>query len=876
MHIDLLKHFKNKTHSNLGVLVGTGFLREEIKDQLLSHGIPLSGHVIASLEELALKVLKLENVQLIRAASRRELLKQIFHKPSISRRFPELGKLRRQRKFYENLDQSIQESRAFYSNDAEREAFHAILDEKCGVRPLRHEVAKLTLFFEVYLAARNLYDETRLIKEASLIPREEIHFGSEIPRNWILVSDRKLVSIERQLIDHLGFQVMESSDEAAALIQHIQIEQWHTLDDAAEGLLDALIDSDPGLSQKHAIVFSGNMQSRLSLQLAMQSRGLIEESPRDPLYWKNKEDLKSALMPFTLMSSRFGVNEVIQFILLTQGQSVSSQIWIKEIMNRGVREGLASYAGGRLSDLHSRLKKISDAWSGKKTLSELRDIHLDFLMTIPLSGETFQAIEKLYDGMIDEERFGVFKSEGEHSARESLWAWSERIMDRIRDFTAPAPVLRSDSGIQIFRHSQSSLSSFDQVWLFGIEPADLIHHSIGNLAFSDRERETIGREFDCDTASNRTERTIQAFLSWFGKSDRQIQWHSSHLSWNGSENEQPTLLNSLLEQKTGARITVKEHGAHPRWMPSYLTRGKHSSAQIKVPNATEPTQLSASHLDRYSRCAFTYLAMNVWKAEDRRRSEIDLWPEVKGQILHDSVTEVLKTGAKPADAVNTAWEKNHLRGLIPSQRLEKLLKRRLIEVVTLFKEKDDEYKERSETKTLSLDDTELVIERAGVKLQGRPDRIDEHRDGLFIMDFKSTSSLPSGIDMVERGYRLQMPFYALALKEQTGKPVLGVQFIELTKKPSRSKGIFFEQWNGKTAGKLTNTRSKLNVFASPPDEVWRRADQHILQTTMQIKQKQFNAEPKDEKECRLCAFMDLCQKRRFISGPESEMNIDDS
>ncbi|MCM0606845.1 MAG: PD-(D/E)XK nuclease family protein [Xanthomonadaceae bacterium] len=855
MHVELL-----------GRLIGIGFLREEIKDQLLSQNIPLSGHVILSLEEIALKVLKLENVQLIRAASRRELLKQIFLKPAISRQFPELYKLRRQRKFYENLDQSVQESRSFYSNEHEREAFHSLLDEKCGARPLRHEVAKLTLFFEVYLSARHLYDETRLIKEAAAVPRDEINLGDDIPRNWMLISDRKLVSIEKQLMDHLGFKLTEPENHSKSLVSQIQIEEWHTPDDAAEGLLDELVQVDPELSQKHAIIFSGNMQSRLSLQLAMQSRGLIEESPRDPLYWKNKEDLKSALIPFTLMSSRFGIDEVIEFILLTRGQSVSTQIWIKEIMNRGIREGLSSYQGGKLSDLHTRLKKISDSWSGKKTLTELRDVHLDFLMTIPLSGETFNAIEKLYDGMLDEEEYGVFKS-----GRESLWSWSERILDRIKDFTAPAPILRSNSGIQIFRHSQSSLSEFDHVWFFGIEPKDLIHHSIGNLAFSDREREYIGREFDCDTASIRTEKTIEAFLSWFTKSDSQIQWHSSRLSWNGSENEQPSLMSSLLEKRTSAKLSVNKRGAHPRWWPSYLTRGAHSLPLIKVSNVVEPSQLSASHLDRYSRCAFTYLAMNVWKAEDRRVSEIDLWPDVRGTILHDSVTEVLKSGVKPTEAVNTAWTKNKIRGLIPSIRLEKLLKRRLVEIVTLFKEKDDEYKERSETKTIALDDMDLLMERSGVKLQGRPDRIDEHKDGLFIMDFKSTSSLPSGQDMVERGYRLQLPFYALALEEKLKKPIIGVQFIELTKKPSRSKGIFFEQWNGKTAGKLTNTRSKLNVFSSNPDEVWKRADSHILSTIEKIKNNEFSAEPKDVKECRLCAYMDLCQKRRFAAQSEPDI-----
>ena len=840
---------------NRGVLIGTGFLREEIKDQFLSKGIPLQGHRIISLEDLAIRVLKLEKIQLIKPAGRRELLKQLFLKPSTGKLFPELYRLRRQRKFFESLDQAIQESRSFYSNDAEREAFHSVLDDKCGPRLLRHEVARLTLFFEVYLSARDLYDETRLIKEATQADSESLDLGDAVPKDWLFLSDRKLVAMERAFIDRLGFQVVEEEKKSTEIQSEIKIDQWHTSDDAAEGLMDALMSSDPEMSKRHAIVFSGDMQDRLSLQLAMSGRGLIEESERDPLYWKNKEDLKLALLPFELMGSRFERDTVIEYILFTQGRSISSQIWIKEIMSRGIRLGLGSYQGGKLSDLYARLEKIQKIWSGKKTLTELRDIHLEFLMSISISGETYHALEQMYDGMSEEQGYGIFKNDAGSDVRESLYLWSERIKDRIKDFTAPAPILRSNSCIQVFRLSHSSLSEFDHVWIYGVTPSHLVHQSIGNMAFSDRERELIGREFDCDTASSRTEKTMQSFYSWLYRPNATLGWHSSELGWNGSEMESPTLLK--------LNLTVTHHGAHPRWLPAYISRGAHSSDTVVIPNVEVPDHLSASHLDRYSRCAFTYLAQSIWKAEDRRESDVELWPEVRGQILHDAVTAVLATGATPSAALEAAWSKSKLRGLISSVRVEKLMKRRLIEIITLFKEKEDEYKERSETKTISLDDQELTLNRAGIEIQGRPDRIDEHKDGLFIMDFKSTSDLPSGQDMVDTAYRLQMPFYALALKEKTKKPVIGVQFIELTRKPSRSKGIFFDKWNGKTPGNLTNTRSKLNVFNTGPDEICNKVDAEITATLEAIQRKEFHVRPKFETECRLCSYMDLCQKRRL-------------
>src|SRR5690606_19600278 len=103
-----------------------------------------------------------------------------------------------------------------------------------------------------------------------------------------------------------------------------------------------------------------------------------------------------------------------------------------------------------------------------------------------------------------------------------------------------------------------------------------------------------------------------------------------------------------------------------------------------------------------------------------------------------------------------------------------------------------------------------------------------YRDGLFVIDYKTSSSQPSGKDMIESGYRLQLPYYALAAMARYGKPVYGVQFVELTRKGARSKGVFLKRFNGKKEGCLTHTRAYTSIFdVEDPAELWSKAREHV-------------------------------------------------
>jgi RecB family exonuclease len=286
--------------------------------------------------------------------------------------------------------------------------------------------------------------------------------------------------------------------------------------------------------------------------------------------------------------------------------------------------------------------------------------------------------------------------------------------------------------------------------------------------------------------------------------------------------------------------------------------------------------VQATALDHYSRCGFMALGASRWKLRDLRDPSLELWADVKGILLHKAVELLIvsfsaghKLSLSASEAIEQAWLEKKPKGLTGGQRIENLIKRKLEKVLESFLFDEKIYRERSGAKVHDLESIKLELKLKGGVIRGRPDRIDETEDGsgYFVIDYKTTSALPSGFDMVENGYRLQLPFYALALDQiarMKTKETLGAQFIELTRNGVRSKGIFFTQSNGKESGKLTRVRANSkSLFAAEPNEVWKKAQFQIENHFESLVSGLHTANPKQETDCRLCSYSDLCGKRRL-------------
>jgi hypothetical protein len=229
----------------------------------------------------------------------------------------------------------------------------------------------------------------------------------------------------------------------------------------------------------------------------------------------------------------------------------------------------------------------------------------------------------------------------------------------------------------------------------------------------------------------------------------------------------------------------------------------------------------------------------------------------------------------PKQALEQAWKAVYPvgpKGLIRSPRIENYVKSRMVTLLEIFLEKEKEYLKRSGVTPVSLDETQMILNLDGVSIRGKPDRVDRHRDGWFVLDYKTSGTVAHGIDILENGYRLQLPFYGLAVRKETQQAVLGVQFVELDRRGSRKSGIFFNTHNGKEEGNLTQARANSkSLFSLPQEEVWNRLEDQVLQKAKAFVNGEFEARPNVPRrtlECSQCRVADLCGFRRW-NEPDS-------
>jgi len=333
--------------------------------------------------------------------------------------------------------------------------------------------------------------------------------------------------------------------------------------------------------------------------------------------------------------------------------------------------------------------------------------------------------------------------------------------------------------------------------------------------------------------------------------------------------------------------TDGECGSHGRWTPSYDAVRPVPPQRFNLPALPGVPAIHATALDRFSRCPFTALASARWRLRDAREPEAELWPDVRGELLHAAVKILVEARdpegfffKSPEVALEEAWREVQPGGLLRGERLRSYARATLVTVLAKFCEKERAYVQRANTSVLSLEGPEVRLEFPAFSVNGRPDRIDAvdgavegSEPGLFVLDYKSSSVLPKGNEMLE-GYRLQLPFYAVAAARHFGRAALGVQYVELNRKGGRGNGIFFKQLNGKEAGKLTNSRSRSSVLDLAPEEVWSLCVGHIEKCGKAFCAGEFAAAPAKEIECRSCMFSDLCGRRRAAAVSEEETDGD--
>jgi RecB family exonuclease len=663
-------------------------------------------------------------------------------------------------------------------------------------------------------------------------------------------------------------------------------EAWHTVDDCCDRLADALLlEADEGRLGENGVLLPDHPAVRRSLKRALSERGLQLKDPRDPTRLRWEESVKTALLPLDVVARRFRYDDVLSFLHSAwmrldsdpEAEMREKRRIHQEVLDRGIRAGLESYSGPKLERLRAMLDLLQTAFAPRLRVDEVAGFHLAWIKR----NESFDAwVHEFFEALWTrfEQDLGVI---GEARKAAPLLFWLERLRLRIQDATPPFEKVQYGEGVEIFRLGQTPLRYPSRLWCLAIPPRYTTGEGGGDYYLSDREREILSGHFQVRSQIQEAETRRQVLKLWLEHA-RETVFLDAIYDWDGRERES---IEPLL-QEMAIGTEKKQRWSHPRWAPSYLHPSKSPPRQISLP-VSDAVEIRASDLEAYSRCPFLGLALGRWKLKDAKESDIDLRGDSRGTLLHEAVRILVQSrrdtgrfSVSPGDALEEAWRNRRPNGLFQGERLATYTKRKLLPVLEAFLAGEEKYIERAGTTVLALEEPKLryVVDlgvqedgsRRQVAVVGVPDRIDEHPDGIFVIDYKSNSASPGADRMIEHGYRLQLPLYALAAANHYDKKPIGVQFVQLDRDSTRSKGIFFSTWNGKDHGKLTaTTKNNKSLVDLSPDDVWAKMAEEIERHVKEYISGNFEAKPKPAKngpyvECESCFVRDACGQRRFL------------
>lgn len=852
--------------------VGPGYSREEVKSFFLERGIALVGNGITTPELLCREILRLSGASQaelspLGATARQEVLRLLLNEPAISAHLPELKRLRRQRNFFDKLDRSIQAGMMCFAHEEERAVIHERLNAHLGENPIRDEMNGLARAYTAWIEAESLIDPPLLYEKATEFLRDQ-GWPSELycPEKIVILAARKLESRELGFWEQLEASVSleflphQNSEAISHPIWHW--ERWHTFDDAVGSLSPRLLRT---AASKDAVVIPDDPSLRRSLSEAFRSNEVVLADPRDPTVIRSNERLKIAMLPLELVAMQYERSAVLSYV--RRFFSSSGEI-LSQVNRLGVRRGLESYQGKGLSELFASLSDLEERFGGRNRIEEIKEAHLAWVAEMLAEDSTYLIIERLWKEFEDD----LNQLKRAHR-RAPCRYWYDRLSQRLSQLSPPAEPLQPRAGVSLYRLQQApffaggaSLEDAQKkhLWLVGLPSKWFSGEGLGDLWFTERAREVLCGEFPVRSAIQVREERLQMMEEWIDWAD-EVHILDAQYSWDGREQE--SILPALREFASwGFSIEAPEvFGSYGPRALSYGTPQGIQPQEIQL-IATEVKELSASGIDQYSRCAFLGLATQRWKLEDEKDPESELWPEVKGQILHRAVEYMVRDRLSSRDSLDRAWKEVGTQGLLQSQRLKKFIQDRLLVVLDAFWEEEKKYRNRSGARSIGIEEKEpLTLSIAGGTLKGRPDRVDEIDDGIMVIDYKTASSVPNGRKMRKKSYRLQLPFYALAAQEKYQKKAIGAQFIQLTPQATRSYGVFFTLFNGKDAGCLTQLRkNSLSLFDDSPEETWGDFQKQLENEFTAYLNGKFSPVPKEESECRSCHYRDLCGRRRLL------------
>ena len=803
-----------------------------------------------------------------------ELLRQAFRDENLRTALPILSQHRFRPRFFEGLDRSLQQGRLLFSHEEEAQVLRGRLNE-ARADPKREEFFLLNRYWERLLELRDLWDEPRVFEVASQRISES-DFSKSIFVLEHFVNPPRLKSFWDELSRKTGVTTIPSHSLVVEKEVSLARKQAHSLEDAAHFLLDLLVEealADPSALDRHAIVIPDEPSIRRTLKRVAESRGVPLQDPRDPTLIVQSEAIKRATLEMELVARGFPSSLMLAWIGTQPELRPQAGEYRKKIIESGAVQGIESYA--RMEPVRDALTALQKRYPSRLTLTELNQAISDSIAALSLPAWVDPIFERFFSQWMQS-----FEQIGLQHRKRPLRYWLEQVQEKLRRATPVSTPFKNRTGLRLFRVDQAVAFGGEApkgltVHFFGVPPAFFEPREEGNEWFSARDREVLSTEFGLPSYREAQAQAVQSFQNW-------ARWGASAVFWDYEYDEGGSEVESC-DLNLGAipslGLSEKENlGAHPKTIPSLQARLKERSSEVRVP--LPKTEWPVSFLNAYGNCAFTAYAGFLLSLYDEREPDFELQGDAYGNLVHAALEKIVteKGEVDLIEVFDFAWKKTRPVAWFKSERLYRAIRYRTLKLLVHFLESETEYRARSGAEPAHLE-YPIEWEKDGLHFKGRIDRVDQHAEGLVLMDYKTGSSVPNGKETLEKGVGLQLPLYALALKEKSNQEVVAAQYLKLNpNEVNRNAGILFTRYNRSRKSDavehaITTARSNVaSLFAEAPDEIWSRVDQKISELIARAKEGHFTANPAKPADCDRCRYLLVCGRLR--AGLDTEKGAD--
>lgn len=349
------------------------------------------------------------------------------------------------------------------------------------------------------------------------------------------------------------------------------------------------------------------------------------------------------------------------------------------------------------------------------------------------------------------------------------------------------------------------------------------------------------------------------------------------------------------EELTEPKATRWDHLLHATEREVLKLRGRSTlevellTSRIEIDQGRKPLptinldtvpSLSASQIEKYLKCPFTFAAQKVFRLQDHPELDLDEDPRSKGTFAH-ALFETLSgsefySGVSDQtlnDILENIKERQGL--LIADPRLWASMKRRYFNLARRFLRFESEWRRMFPDSKIIAAEKDFVFffdpqngnmfldSRPGtLKFSGKIDRIDKHRENnqLVVVDYKSSASAYKNHSAWLQNIELQLLFYMWAIEKEVVSDINGNvvgAFYYSFKDFSRSKGLQIEEHSGS----LFHPAGRKGVKATSDDkrELLDNFEKLLYQVIFEIQRGEFAPHPFDEKICQYCEWNGLCR-----------------